>query len=78
MLFGLIMITFCSSENLTEGVNAQIRTSKFTHVIQQKILGMRIWILYKNSTAVLLHLLTNHFSITLTAMTNLHIYKNKE
>jgi len=42
MLLFLIKITFSSSEDFKEGVNAQIRSWKFIHVIKQKILGMRI------------------------------------
>jgi hypothetical protein len=42
MLLFLIKITFSSSEDFKEGVNAQIRSWKFTNVIKQKILGMRM------------------------------------
>jgi hypothetical protein len=42
MLLFLIKITFSNSEDFKDGVNAQIRSWKFTPVIKQKILGMRI------------------------------------
>jgi len=42
MLLFLIKITFFSSEDFKEGVNAHIRSWKFTHVIKQKILGMSV------------------------------------